>query len=132
MREALDRHLSAELPGDISGELRVVGEPRRLAEDVEVTLLRAAQEALSNVSAHANASHVDVTISYLDDAVALDVRDDGVGFVPGRVADRGSLTGGQGLDALQRRTRSLAGELTIETGEGGGSVVSVLLPTEAT
>ncbi len=132
LREALDRHLSAELPGDISGELRVVGEPRRLAEDVEVTLLRAAQEALSNVSAHANASHVDVTISYLDDAVALDVRDDGVGFVPGRVADRGSLTGGQGLDALQRRTRSLAGELTIETGEGGGSVVSVLLPTGAT
>lgn len=128
LADALDRQVSASLPGEIQARFRVVGEPRRLSGAVEVTMLRAAQEALLNVRAHADAGQVDVTLSYLDDVVALDVRDDGIGFVPGTVSDRGSLTGGQGLRALEQRARSMAGELTIEPNQGGGSVVSVLLP----
>lgn len=46
---------------------------------VDDALLRVAQEALTNVGRHATASHVDVTLSYLDDLVLLDVQDDGVG-----------------------------------------------------
>ena len=61
--------------------------------------------------------------------MALDVRDDGIGFVSDNVNDRGSLTGGQGLRVLENRAKALAGELTIEGRESGGSVVSVLLPT---
>ena len=126
--QAIDRHLSTALPEAVEGRFHLVGTPRPLTGAVEVTVLRAAQEALSNVAAHAGAASVDVTLSYLDDSVALDVRDDGVGFVPGAVTDRGSLTGGQGLAALDQRARSLAGRLSIEAGESGGSVLSLLLP----
>ncbi len=126
--DALGRQVNSSLPTDIVSEFRVVGEPRALNGAVEVTLLRAAQEALLNIKNHAQAQHVDVTLSYLDDVVALDVRDDGVGFKAGAVRDRGRLTGGQGLEALETRAHSLSGELRIEAMESGGSVISMLLP----
>lgn len=131
LSEALKRHVETELPAGLTGEFRVVGTARRLTGDIEVTVLRATQEALRNVIAHADASSVDVTLTYLDEAVALDVRDDGVGFVAGHVADRGTLTGGQGLDTLSRRARALSGELTIESPPDGGSVLSLVLPVGA-
>ena len=55
------------------------GEARSLHPEVEVTLLRAAQEALTNVAKHADATRVGLTLSYMEDLVTLDVRDDGVG-----------------------------------------------------
>ena len=129
LADALRRHAASSLPPDVDTAFHVVGDQRPLPGDVEVTVLRAAQEALANVSAHADADRVDVTLSYFDDAVALDVSDDGVGLA-GRVNDRGTLTGGQGLDALRRRARSLAGELTIESDDGGGAVLSLQLPVD--
>ena len=48
--------------------------------EIEVALLRTAQEALTNVAKHAHASRVGLTLSYMEDLVTLDVRDDGVGF----------------------------------------------------
>ena len=67
------------------------------ASDVEVTLLRAAQEALANVAKHASAARVGLTLSYMDDLVTLDVRDDGVGR-------RGSHDdGGFGLLGMRQR-----------------------------
>lgn len=126
--DALRRQLSAVLGPDITAELQLIGDARPLAGSVEVALLRAAQEALRNIETHADAGEVHVTLTYLDDLVLLDVRDDGVGFVPGTIADRGSLTGGQGLRALEQRTATLGGQLTVESALGGGSVVSVQLP----
>ena len=58
------------------------GTPRTVHPEVEVTLLRAAQEALANVARHARATRVGLTLSYMEDLVTLDVRDDGVGFEP--------------------------------------------------
>ena len=56
-----------------------------LHPEIEVALLRTAQEALANVAKHAGASRAGLTLSYMGDVVTLDVRDDGVGFeVPGR------------------------------------------------
>lgn len=127
LQEALRRHVSSAERRP-PAELRVVGTPRQLPGAVEVTILRAAQELTANAAEHARADHVDVTLSYLDDAVALDVADDGVGFTPGTVADRDTLTGGQGLDALARRVESLAGRFTIETADQQGSVLSVIIP----
>jgi signal transduction histidine kinase len=127
--DALDRQVQGSLPPGVAGRFEVIGTPRRLSGTIEITLLRATQEALLNVRTHSKANEVEVTLSYLDDVVALDVRDDGIGFVSDNVNDRGSLTGGQGLRVLENRAKALAGELTIEGRESGGSVVSVLLPT---
>lgn len=126
--DALGRQVSKSFPADVECQFQVVGQPRSLSGTIEVTLLRATQEALLNIKNHAEAQNVHVTLSYLDDLVALDVRDDGIGFVPGTTQDRGRLTGGQGLQALEKRARSLSGNVTIEAMESGGSVLSMLLP----
>jgi hypothetical protein len=61
-------------------DLVVTGEQVALHPEVEATVLRVAQESLSNVARHADASRVGVTLSYDGDHVMLDVRDDGRGF----------------------------------------------------
>lgn len=126
--DAVRRHLRASLPSTVDGDLTIVGVPYPLSGSVETVLLRAAQEGIRNACAHAQPTRVDVTLSYLADGVTLGVRDNGIGFDPGKVRDRGDLTGGQGLTALGRRVESLTGRLTFEPGTEGGSVLTVELP----
>lgn len=110
-------------------QVTTTGEPRPMHPEVEVTLLRTAQEALANVAKHARANRVGLTINYMEDLVTLDVRDDGIGFVPGRVVDAGSVAGGGfGLTAMRQRVAGLSGTLEIESEPGGGTAISANLP----
>jgi signal transduction histidine kinase len=111
----------------VLAEVRTTGDPRVLHPEVEVTLLRVAQEALTNVAKHAGASRAWITLSYMGDVVTLDVRDNGAGFDPAQVAvsDTG---GGFGLIAMRQRVQRLAGQLEIESEPGLGTVVSASLP----
>ncbi|MEM7286326.1 MAG: sensor histidine kinase [Actinomycetota bacterium] len=127
--DALRRQVVEAASGGIDADFSVVGEPRSLGGTANVAILRAAQEALLNVRTHAEATEVHATLTYLEDLVVLDVRDDGVGFRPGQTRDRGRLSGGQGLKALEHRAATLGGRLTIETREGGGTAISLQLPT---
>lgn len=101
----------------------VTGTRVRLHPELEATLLRVAQESLTNVGKHAAAQRVGVTLSYMDDEVALDVRDDGIGFTPG------TPSGGYGLAGMRQRVARVAGLLEVETGPGQGVAVSVRLPS---
>jgi signal transduction histidine kinase len=102
------------------------GDARLIAPEAEFALLRAAQEALANVARHARASRVGVTLSYLENEVALDVRDDGRGF------DRALPVEGFGLVAMRQRIEGLAGTLQIESEPGAGTGVSARVPLEVT
>jgi signal transduction histidine kinase len=105
------------------------GEPRPLLAEVEATLFRVAQEALTNVAKHAGASKVGLTLSYTDQAVLLDVRDDGVGFAPRRRDGNGRRDGhGFGLDGMRQRLRRVAGSLAVESAPGDGTAVSASVP----
>lgn len=104
----------------------VTGDARPLHAEVEMTLLRVAQEALANVGKHASASRVAVTLSYMEDVVVLDVRDDGSGFDPQTVNP--SIVGGFGLIAMRQRVTRLAGDFEIETAPGQGTGVSATVP----
>ncbi len=64
----------------VTARVTTTGSARPMPPEVELTLLRTAQEALANVAKHARASRVGLTLSYMEDQVTLDVRDDGVGF----------------------------------------------------
>ena len=66
-----------EIPVDVT----VTGDTVALHPEIEVALLRTAQEALANVAKHAGATRAALTLSFMGDVVTLDVRDDGVGFV---------------------------------------------------
>lgn len=102
------------------------GDPRRLLPDLEVTLFRVAQEALANAGKHARATRVGLTLSYMDDVVVLDVRDDGVGFAGDRpTAERGS---GFGLVAMEQRVRRVSGTFEVESAPGEGTAVSASVP----
>ncbi|MEV4620768.1 sensor histidine kinase [Asanoa sp. NPDC049573] len=104
--------------------LTTTGAVRDLHPEVELALLRAAQEALANVSKHARAGKVGITLSYMDDVVTLDVRDDGVGFEPGA----GLRDGAFGLVAMRQRVERLGGRVEIEAEPGGGVAVAVSVP----
>ncbi|MFB4262943.1 sensor histidine kinase [Nonomuraea sp. GTA35] len=107
----------------VPAAVSVTGDARPLHAEVETTLLRVAQEALANVAKHASAGRVVLTLSYMDDVVALDVRDDGAGFVhePGR-------SSGFGLIGMRQRVIRLAGSFEIETSPGQGTGISATVP----
>ena len=104
-------------------QVTTTGTARPIDPEAEFALLRAAQEALANVARHAHATRVGVTISYMENEVALDVRDDGAGFDPA-LPDRGF-----GLVAMRQRIAALSGTLQIEAEPGGGTAISACVPT---
>ncbi|HEY0999595.1 MAG TPA: sensor histidine kinase [Streptosporangiaceae bacterium] len=121
----------------VTGDVETTGQARALHPEVEVTLLRVAQEALANVAKHAGASRAGVTLSYMEDLVSLDVRDDGAGFAVapagesranGHLAGEAPAAGGFGLIAMRQRVSRLAGQLEIESEPGAGTAVSASLP----
>jgi len=106
---------------------RTVGETRRRSPDVEVTILRAAQEALSNVAKHADATRVSVTLSYIDEPTVLDVQGNGCGFDPGTDRAGSGPDGGFGLASLRDRVERLGGRFLIESAPGQGTTLVVEL-----
>ena len=90
----------------INAAFITTGDSLPLHPDIQVALLRTAQEALVNAAKHAGATRVRLTLSYMRDVVTLDVRDDGIGFEApaGDDASRPSETGsGFGLTAMRQR-----------------------------
>ena len=112
---------------DVAVEFATTGDIRPLRPEVEVTLLRVTQEALTNVGKHAAAGRVGLTLSYMDDLVTLDIRDDGAGFDATRT--RGGNDKGFGLTSMQQRVARVAGVLEIETEPGRGTAISAILPS---
>ncbi|GGU40215.1 histidine kinase [Lentzea flava] len=100
----------------------LTGAVRVMHPEVEVALLRTAQEALANVAKHASASRVGLTLSYMEDVVTLDVRDDGVGF------DLTHPSSGFGLPAMRHRVHRLSGALFVESEPGAGTAISARVP----
>ncbi|MBE7534012.1 MAG: sensor histidine kinase [Chloroflexi bacterium] len=103
----------------------VTGTSTALHPDMEVTLLRAVQEALNNIRKHARATAVQITLSYMADVVILDVQDNGVGI---NGAAPSSLSGGYGLQAMRERAAQLGGAVEIESVPGEGTTVVVSIP----
>jgi signal transduction histidine kinase len=119
----------------ITPSVEVTGDPVPLSPALEVALFRVAQEALTNVAKHARATRVGLTLSYLDDTVLLDVRDDGEGFGGGtgegigeRTGDGEGFVGGFGLIGMRQRIRSVGGTVEFESAPGEGTAVSVSVP----
>ena len=108
VRRQVDR-LAEETSIDATYE--TVGSAWPLPTAIEVVLLRAAQEALTNVRKHAGASKVAVRLEF-DDAVRLVVSDDGVGF------DHDDPTEGFGLRGMRARVEQVDGTLVL-SGERG-------------
>lgn len=106
-------------------QANTTGERRPLRPEVELVLLRAAQESLANIAKHADAGRAGVTLSFMDDSVALDIRDDGNGFSPAGPQADSSF----GLAAMRQRVEQVQGKMSIESAPGEGTAVSIRVPT---
>lgn len=88
---------------------------------VEVAVYRIAQEAMTNVVKHAHARHCAVTLSGGDQALSLEVCDDGRGIAPTR-------TSGVGFSSMRERAEELGGAFTTAAAANGGTTVWARLP----
>ena len=101
--------------------VRVTGEERALPTKVEVVLLRAAQEALTNVRRHAAAHEAAVLLAYAPASVRLVVRDDGRGFDP-------ATADGFGLNGMRARAGQVDGVLTVHSDPDTGTTIELEVP----
>lgn len=108
-------------------EVRISGTVRTLHPDVEVAMLRTAQEAVANALRHAGAATITLTLTYFDDEVSLDVIDDGSGFDPASVSGP-TREGGHGLPGMRERADHLGGRLEVESRPGEGTAIALALP----
>ena len=118
-------------PGPTLGTAEIAGaDGPRLDPELESTIYRVVQEALTNVSRHAQASEATVTISERDGAVYASVTDDGRGMPDaGRVGPRGDgLEGGFGMGGMRERAELVGGELEWAPAPGGGTTVRMAVP----
>ncbi|HTA33057.1 MAG TPA: GAF domain-containing sensor histidine kinase [Solirubrobacteraceae bacterium] len=104
-----------ELPGPSTGEAR-------FSEELETTVYRLVQEALTNVAKHARASRVRVAVAESDGELRVEVQDDGTGFDPELSSD------GFGLAGMRERVALAGGTLGVDSGEQG-TIVRACLPT---
>ncbi len=111
----------------IPAAVSVTGSAYPLPPEFEVTLLRAAQEALANVSKHAHARQATLTLSYMGDRVMMDVNDDGVGFDLTQISST-QETESYGLAGMRQRVERLGGHLSIESEAGAGTTLVLEIP----
>ncbi len=132
LREAvsIDRPLSAVLievverfakRNDVEVDLDLPNHDQRLPSRVENEFLRIAQEALTNIQKHANASQVTIRWSVDEGAGRLVIEDDGRGFTPGH-GIRGTA---YGLVGMRERAASVSATLNISSEPGQGTVITV-------
>jgi two-component system CheB/CheR fusion protein len=100
----------------------------RLPPQVETTLYRVVQEALTNVAKHARAGRVSLILNRHADDVLVIVEDDGAGFDEENGAAPARARRGLGLAGMKQRVRAVGGDLQIESIPGGGATVFVRVP----
>jgi signal transduction histidine kinase len=114
---------------DLGPEPSGPGSARRLDAELESTIYRIVQEALTNVSRHANATSAVVNLSERDGVLRVSVTDDGQGL-PGadRLGPRGDgLEGGFGMSGMRERAELVGGELEFGPAPGRGTTVRLLV-----
>jgi signal transduction histidine kinase len=117
--------LGARFTRETGVRVSVSAEPVTASRDVEVVLLRCAQEALANVRKHSGAAKATVSLRGGDGSVALTIADDGRGY---RDLELDADDRGFGLTGLRDRVALVGGGLTIGESAMGGALLSVSIP----
>lgn len=108
--------------------LNAEGTTEGLPPDMEVTIYRIVQEALTNVRKHARASRAQVHAQFLPSQIIITIQDNGSGFTlpeeTAELVDIGSL----GLMGLKERAQLFGGQMVITSQVGQGTTVQVVLP----
>jgi signal transduction histidine kinase len=106
----------------ITVDLEIQLGDERLPADVETTMYRIVQEALTNTAKHAGAARISVLMARTPNAAVLVVEDDGSGF------DRTDESDGLGLTGMRERVALVGGRLRIETATDKGTTIAAEIP----
>lgn len=99
-------------------------EPANLSPEIETSLYRIVQEALTNVARHAQAQSVSILLQMREGQIVTTIEDDGKGFDPAQAPRNGRL----GLFGMQERAAMLGGSLHVESAPGKGTTVFMKIP----
>ncbi|MBM7773302.1 signal transduction histidine kinase [Actinokineospora baliensis] len=105
----------------LTAHCHITGDEVPLPTTHQVALLRIAQSALGNAVEHAGATEVQLTLTYQDTEVILDIVDNGHGITGPTAPDRG-----HGIAAMRARAQALAGALVVESDSRGTAVAATL------
>jgi len=105
--------------GNLEAQFSIFGAYRPLPPGTEQEILRVAQEAIHNVKKHAGARKLSVQLEYGPQQIALDVNDDGQGFV----VDQAPPPGHYGLTGMRERAAMIGGALEVISEPGSGTTV---------
>ena len=111
--------------GGLEASFSIFGAYRALAPETEREILRVAQEAIHNVKRHAGAKHLFVQMEYRPGEIALEVRDDGRGFMSGEHLE--SPAGHYGLTGMKERAAAIGGALELTSELGTGTTLRLLI-----
>jgi PAS domain S-box-containing protein len=100
----------------------------RLENNIEITLLRISQEALTNIARHAQASQAKLSLHLDEKQISLTIEDDGIGLPAQEGAKRSRS---HGLKIMQERAEALEGTLHIRSTSGKGTKIEVVIPLPA-
>ena len=100
----------------------------RLAPDIETACFRIVQEALTNISRHAQARHVSIQLGREGDEMVLLVQDNGLGFDLLAMRERAVAGGSLGVLGMQERATLIGGQLDIQSVPGRGTTLELRCP----
>lgn len=111
--------------------VEISGSEQEISPETKLVFFRIAQEALSNVKKHSEATQAKVSLTYELDRIILTVTDNGKGFeLPPRLSDMANL-GKLGLTGMEERAKLLGGALLVQSKPGEGTIVTAELPLES-
>jgi PAS domain S-box-containing protein len=100
------------------------GVPREVPQDVALCIYRIVQEGLRNISQHAGATVVDISLVGSDDGIHLSIMDNGGGFDPAHAKKKEGL----GLSSMKERAYLIRGDFSLNSQPGQGTVIEVKVP----
>jgi signal transduction histidine kinase len=104
---------------------------KRLDDNLELTVYRIIQEALTNIEKHAGATRATVYLGSDGKDLQLTIRDNGKGLESTSIRLKSSKKTGMGLLNMRERTAHLGGVFSIQSKEGEGTTICVRIPLEA-
>jgi two-component system, chemotaxis family, sensor kinase Cph1 len=113
----------------IQFDLHLTLQNKRLSPDIETTLYRVLQEALTNVVRHAGASRVGVVLGAEDRLVTMIIDDDGRGFNTGDAGLDTAPAKRLGLLGIRERLALVNGSLEVESTPGSGTTLFIRVPS---
>ncbi|MDD5313053.1 MAG: histidine kinase [Dehalococcoidia bacterium] len=111
----------------IEATFTLYGERRDIPPEMGTALFRICQESLANIAKHAQASRVEVILSFEGPHIDLMIKDNGVGFELGPDGKIGKA-GGYGLISMRERTLGQGGTFEVESEKDAGTMIKVTIP----